>query len=113
MTETKKKYPRDFSDQELEEEIDKNCSFDLSSTRAPAAFTRASLGLAELQRRSASRFGKWSLRFSILAVILSGFAVYFSYSAGQLDTKWQRDQINLLSKIRCLLDDSRGRLPCP
>lgn len=114
MEEQKKFYPRDYSDEELEDLIDKYGDFNVSNPfLGPSHFTKASLGLTELQRRSASRLGKWSLSFSIAAVIISSIAAYFAYSATQISDKWQNQQIQILNEIKCLLDDSRrGRVPC-
>ncbi len=99
--EHKKSYPRHHTNNELADLIDTYGEAGESNPNlAPLHFTKASLGLTELQRRAAVKYGRWTVVVSALAVTLSFIALYFSYMALREGNKWRDDQIRLLSDIR-------------
>jgi len=103
-----KSYPRGYSTKELEESIDKNGSVNVDSfTIAPSFFAKAALGLTELERRNASRFGWWSLSISIFATILSVIAVVFAYLAYHDSDQWRVDQLKVLNEINRTLSTKK------
>ena len=96
----KKSYPRDYSNEELEELVDKYGDLNVEKFNiGPSYFTKAALGLTELERRSAARLGWWSFGTSLLALVLSGIAVWFAFQALSDDKTWRTDEINLLHQI--------------
>jgi len=97
-------YPRGYSREELEKEIDRLGSESPNSHLGASYFSRASLGLTELQRRDAAKLGWWSLGISILAVILSLGAVMFGYFAWRDSDQWRADQLKILSEIKRVLE---------
>lgn len=100
----KKKYPLGYSEEELVEEIKRTGGL---------SEEKASLGIVELQRRMAKKTNQWSLGVAILALVASVVAIVLSYQALHTSSAWRSEQIEILKKMECLLDDSRpGRLPC-
>lgn len=71
-------YPRGYSDEKLEQEIDKYGEESPNSHLGPSYYARASLGLTELERRSTKKINLFSLSISALALILSFMAVRYA-----------------------------------
>ncbi len=71
-------YPRTYSNKELEKEIDQCGNENPNSHLGPSYYTRASLGLTELERRSSNLFGIWSLVISVFALSFSFLAVRYA-----------------------------------
>lgn len=102
-----KAFPREYEEKDIEKEVDRLVEdIKISHPQAGNYYSKASLGLTELQRRYTRNIGVWSLTLSFLAVILSGFAVYFAFKATKISDAWQQEQLEALEEIRCLLDDS-------
>ena len=56
--------------------------------------------VTEQQGNSSGKFSRWSLGFSIFAVLLAGTAVFFSALDFKGDLEWQTKQITVLNEIR-------------
>lgn len=84
-------YPRGYSTEELEKEVDKYGNESPHNHLGPSYYARASLGLSELERRSTARLGKGTFSVSVLALVFSIFAV--TYTAKQ--TKLAEEQTRL------------------
>ncbi len=101
MEEKKKKaYPRGYSRKDLENLIDQYGSEDdeLTIEQVEIFSAKASLGLAELQRRTA----KWSLALSIVAAVLVVLSVGWSIYIGVLQKQSSKENLELNKKLMLL-----------
>jgi hypothetical protein len=76
----KKAYPRDYSDKELKDKIDHYGDKVVNEPDNLNYFTKATLGLAELNGRISTRIGIVSVITGITAVIIACLALYKSSS---------------------------------
>jgi len=75
-----KNYPRDLSDEELEEEIGRlGKTEETNGVFGATRFTKASLGLAELGRRNSDRGARWSLAIGVLGLVIALISIWFAY----------------------------------
>jgi len=82
--ESTKAYPRGYNNKELEKLIDKYGDLNPDKFNVgPSYFSKATLGLTELGRRTATELGWWTLSISILALLFSFLAV--KYAAEQTE----------------------------
>ena len=79
-----KKYPREYSDEELEDLINQYASKSVDGIDNIPCFMKASLGLVELQGRQNGRIAWISLAISLLALIISAFALKYTVTQTKL-----------------------------
>lgn len=99
MEEKIKSYPRKYNDKELAENIDSCGNYPLGQANDGSFYTRASLGLTELQRRNSAKFGWWSLGISIASFIISIGAVILAISSYKDSNEWKAEQLKQLEQI--------------
>lgn len=98
-------YPRGFSREQLEKEIDKYGSESPESHLGPSYYARASLGLTELERRSTTLLGWASFLVSVFALIFSISAVRYAAEQTKLaEVSSRSDRINQARSIKDALE---------
>ncbi len=100
MSDKKRKYPFDFSDKEIFENIGTPLDDNDYDPGSPAKRLKIMVGLTEIQRRGSKRFTRWSVFLSVSVIILSLVAVYFSYNAYRTSVDWQTEQLKILEEIK-------------
>ena len=97
MVEKERKYPFDYSDKELYDEMVFKVFDD--DPGAPAKALKNIVALTEIQRRSSNKFTRWSFILSITVIFLSFIAIYFAYSQNKTSVNWQKKQLQILENI--------------
>ena len=94
-----KSYPREYNDRELAESIDSCGNYPIGHPNDGSSYSRASLGLTELQRRNSIKFGWWSLGISIPSFFISIVAVMIAISSYKDSDEWKAEQLKQLEQI--------------
>ena len=102
-------YPRTYSNKELEKEVDQYGNQSPNSHLGSSYYSRASLGLTELERRSTNLFGIWSLLLSTFALFFSILAVMYAAEQTRL-TQIQTipEQINQARSTQRAIEFCKG-----
>lgn len=76
-----KRYPRDFSDQELKDKIYSYADYPVggNNEKATSNYTKAIIGLVELQGRESRKVTVLSFFISITALLVTVYGVYVAY----------------------------------
>ena len=98
---SEKKYPFDYSDEEILKRIEELSGRDNNyDPGSPTRMLKIILGLTEIQRRSSKRFAKWSIILSIMVIVFSATAVFYAYNTNKINNQWQEKQIQILKEIK-------------